>query len=234
MFAVSVRINSRSGMSLLNNNVRVQVNNITDFKDSSGQWIRVYSPSPYTVHTTRASCVWHNINTRCKVGSSKQAKHNSYIGCTNGFKDFQELAEWCQSQYGYRNKESNGKFWQLDKDLKIQGNKVYSPDTCIFVPNRVNSLLISCDSSRGSTPLGVSLFRRTGQFQVRCSGVPKHLGYFNCEFEAHRTWQKSKVKVIRKICSDDSEILAHTELVHILLTQAQRIEDDLLNNRETK
>ena len=29
----------------------------------------------------------------------------------------------------------------MDKDIRIKGNKVYSPETCLFVPRWVNNLL---------------------------------------------------------------------------------------------
>ena len=44
----------------------------------------------------------------------------------------------------------------LDKDILIKGNKIYSPNTCIFVPKRINTLFIKCDKARGNLPIGVS------------------------------------------------------------------------------
>jgi hypothetical protein len=212
------------------------IRNAPDFKDENGLWVRTYNPKPYESHTTRSGVLWGSINQRCKVGGGLQCRRPTYIGVTNGFKDFQEFAGWCQHQYGYLNKEKNGRCWQLDKDLKVFGNKEYSKETCIFVPSRVNSLLLSSNASRGEFPLGVHWRKDVQKFQSKCSRTKvrlQHLGYFDCRYKAHQAWQRYKVELIRKVCVEDEEIRNHLELVPILLAQAQRIEDDLLNGRET-
>lgn len=214
----------------------VSVSNIPDFKDGNGFWVKCFSPKPYVVHTTRSQVLWNNVVARCKVGGCYQRSSPTYIECINGFKDFQEFAGWCQYQYGYMNKEKNGRYWQLDKDLKVFGNRVYSKENCILVPQRVNMLLVSSKTARGDFPLGVCWHLGNQKFITKChkgGGIRHHLGYFDDPVEAHQAWQKYKVELIRKVCTEDEEIRNHLELVPILLAQAQRIEDDLLNDRET-
>ena len=215
---------------------RVCIGNVEDCKDGNGLWVKSYNPEPYVNYITRAAILWSGINKRCKVGGSEQARNPTYIGCTNGFKDFQEFAEWANAQYGYLHKEENGKFWQLDKDLKVFVNKEYSKDTCIFVPHRVNALLTASNATRGEFPIGVSWNIKNKKFQSRCKdgcGKNKHLGYFDCALLAHQAWQQAKINLIRRVVVEDEEIRNHLELVPILLAQAQRIEDDLNNGRET-
>lgn len=52
--------------------------------------------------------------------------------------------------------------WQgndLDKDILLKDNSIYSPATCVFVPSYINTLLVTSKSIRGNWPLGVSLMR---------------------------------------------------------------------------
>lgn len=31
---------------------------------------------------------------------------------------------------------------ELDKDIKVIGNKIYSPDTCLLLPHRLNTIVL--------------------------------------------------------------------------------------------
>lgn len=44
---------------------------------------------------------------------------------------------------------------QLDKDILKKGNKVYSEDTIILVPKKLNLMFTKRDESRGNLPIGV-------------------------------------------------------------------------------
>ena len=91
---------------------------------------------------------WKSMLKRC-YSEKYQAKNPTYVGC--GVCD-----EWLVL--------SNFKVWfdanyrtgmELDKDILIPSNKVYSPDTCQFVPHHINSLLTDDGANRGDYPLGV-------------------------------------------------------------------------------
>ena len=84
----------------------------------------------------------------------------------------------------------------LDKDILVQGNKVYSPNTCVFVDSVVNTFLIDSAASRGEWPIGVYWNERNKKFMSRCSNPftkkQECLGYFHCPDQAHQTWKKRK------------------------------------------
>lgn len=210
------------------------ISNVLDCKDSDGKWIRSYSNSGIQ-YTTIAGLKWNKINERCKHNSPFQSSNKTYIGCTNGFINFQEFAEWCQSQYGYLNKDINGHYWHLDKDLLVYGNKVYSPNTCLFVPHRANTLLNNCGASRGNYPLGVNWNKHARKFIAyhKHRGESRHLGCHLNPFDAHRTWQRAKIDYIRDLVKNDIEIATHTQLAVALHWHADRIEADLIAGRQT-
>lgn len=213
---------------------RIRVNNVPDFKDSNGNWVKGFVSTDKVEYTTRAGKLWERINARCKSSGAEQKRRETYVGVTNGFKDFQEFAEWCQHQYGYMHKDKNGYFWQLDKDLKIVGNRTYSEDTCLFVPCRINVLLVSRTHDRGDWPIGVDCV--DGRFRSQCrNGTGKqYLGSFNSPNEAHQAWQVFKSDLIRKIVIEDEEIRKHSELALVLVRRADEIKEDLRAGRETK
>jgi hypothetical protein len=89
----------------------------------------------------------------------------------------------------------------LDKDLLIKGNKIYSPDTCCFVPHYINSLFTECKITRGNYPIGVSydIERHLYQAKISINSRSKNLGRFNSETEAHNIWLKAKREYAREL-----------------------------------
>lgn len=59
-----------------------------------------------------------------------------YKGCTvcPEWHNYQNFAKWFDENY-----PQDGKDYDLDKDIKVAGNRVYSPDTCLFVTPIENS-----------------------------------------------------------------------------------------------
>lgn len=131
----------------LRNNMACKV---PDFKDSVGDWVYRYTEEDGTRYFTRAGMLYHALKQRVNPDGAKQKASPLYSGCTNGFSDFQDFSEWCQYQIGYNHD------FHLDKDLLIKGNKVYSKDTCVFLPQEVNKLLTKRQRFRGDLPIGLT------------------------------------------------------------------------------
>ena len=93
----------------------------------------------------------------------------------------------------------------LDKDRLIKGNKIYSPKTCIFVPQTINSLFIKNNSVRGELPIGVSRNKKTKKYASNItieSTCSVFLGYFDTPEEAFYSYKEAKEKEIKRVADE--------------------------------
>lgn len=133
---------------------------------------------------------WKDLLKRCYSAASLK-KNPSYRGCTvcEEWLLFSNFRKWMIGQ--------NWEGMQLDKDILFEGNKIYSPETSVFVTSQVNTFLLDCRESRGEFPIGVTLHNSTGKYVSRC-GNPftrerDYLGLFICPQEAHNAWLCKKL-----------------------------------------
>ena len=149
--------------------------------------------------------LWNHMLTRC-YGKKAKLKLPSYEDCTasTNFKYFPYFKDWCSKQIGFGNEG-----WQLDKDILVKGNKIYSEDTCCFVPAEINSVFIKCDRSRGEYPLGVNYHKATRKFvaQISYRKIKTHLGLYDTAEDAFKSYKKSKEKLIKSLADKYMDVL---------------------------
>lgn len=118
------------------------------------------------------------------------------------YKDVEVCDEWMYfSNFKSWMKQQDWEGKALDKDLRVRGSKVYSPETCMFVPCNVNNLFLDCNKETASL-LGTSWCKTKNKFVVRCNGYKKnsnHVGVYDSELEGHLAWIKAKILVIEKV-----------------------------------
>lgn len=142
---------------------------------------------------------WLSMITRCYC-HNKHVIDPSYIGCSvsEEWLNLQSFGLWFEEEGGYK------EGYHLDKDLHIQGNKVYSPENCQFVSMEVNNVIVNGNSRRGSHRLGVSLRKDTGKFSAYCrsgKGKNNNLGSFKDEKCAHDAYKSFKYAYIRQLAN---------------------------------
>lgn len=160
---------------------------------------------------------WRSMTSRCNPNGSNVRRNNTYKGVTNNFRDFNQFVEWSMGEFGYDLTEvvgSKTQPWQLDKDLL--GGKCYSPDTCMFVPQRVNTFM-TFNQSRGEHLTGAKRLP-SGSYQACISenGQYKYLGVFDTEIKAHTAWRKEKSRQAL-ILAQEYSALGHRKLADSLL-----------------
>jgi len=89
--------------------------------------------------------------------------------------------------------------FHLDKDILVKGNKVYSPETCCFVPVEINILLIKNNSKRGNLPIGVSKNGNKFQATISKGVIREHLGTFEISEEAFEAYKIAKEVYIKEL-----------------------------------
>jgi len=151
---------------------------------------------------------WMGMLDRC-YSRAYQTRQPTYIGCTvvDEWLTFSNFRAWMVEQ------DWQGK--QLDKDLLIPGNKIYGPNTCMFVTHAINSLLGDCKKSRGAYPIGVSWHKPSGLFTSSLSvfGVVKRK-YFHSSKLTAAAYLKMKAAHIRTIANTEIEPLRSALLKH--------------------
>lgn len=177
---------------------------------------------------------WRNMKERCNKASKRNP---SYLesGVIDDWYTFSNFKAWMEGQPWQGN--------ELDKDILGDG-KLYSPNTCCFVPSWVNLLLVLSNSSRGEYPVGVSYMKRPSsmsrelinpyQSYVKSGDKKKHLGMFATAMQAHKAWQAEKIVLMETAVLRYSEDKSFQQPVFdALQSKVLALRQDLIENRET-
>lgn len=173
---------------------------------------------------TRIYDTWNSMLQRCYDPKYKE-KHPTYIDCIvcEEWHNFQNFSEWYEENYY----EIEGEVMNLDKDILVKNNKIYSPDTCVFVPQSINSLFIKRDIDRGNLPIGVHYDKQHKKYKAQCSiglGKQKNLGRYDTQEEAFKVYKAFKEAHIKKIADDYLEFIP-SNLYQAMINYEIEIED---------
>jgi len=166
--------------------------------------------------------LWQNMLQRCFYEKYKQ-NYPTYEGVSCSH-EWLSMTKFIEDVSQMRGCGFDG--WSLDKDVLQKGNKLYSKDTCCFVPAEVNLLLIKCDKARGEYPVGVCFDKATGKFMayLTINGKQKHLGYFTTPEEAFQVYKLAKEAHI-KVVAQQWQHLLDERVFQALLDYEVNIDD---------
>ncbi len=147
---------------------------------------------------------WCNMLMRCFDNKLKE-KRPTYKGVTCCdrwlcFANFLEDFETLKQEYNWGEDEK----LNLDKDILHKGNKIYSLENCVLVPDYINLLFIKKDAIRGDYPIGVCYDKRNKKYKAQCNinGKLKGLGYFITPLEAFNAYKIAKENEIKRVAED--------------------------------
>lgn len=157
---------------------------------------------------------WYSIFRRVYLESDKP-KNSSYVGASicEEWYNFQNFAQWMEDQ---NIPDIN---WHLDKDLLFKGNSVYSPETCVFLPQEVNVFFTKRKTCRGNLPIGVQFREKTGRYLCSFTRNSKsvHVGCFStpeAAFLAYKFAKESYAKELAEKWKDKIDPRAYDALIN--------------------
>ena len=142
----------------------------------------------YDNEYTKAYIIWSDMLRRC-YSPTYQEKYPSYIDCEvcDKWKNFQAFAKWYEDNY-----YEEGIYGMcISKDILIKGNKIYSPDTCIFVSRFINNLLTESDAKKG-------VCYKNNKYLAQCniSGSYSYIGSYDTPEEAFQAYKETKEYIV--------------------------------------
>lgn len=88
--------------------------------------------------------------------------------------------------------------YHMDKDILVKDNKIYSPQTCCFVPQEIN-LLFARKRRKNGLPAGVTFCDNAFRAQICVNKKKIHLGCFSTKEEAFKAYKDFKERHIKDV-----------------------------------
>lgn len=155
-----------------------------------------------TINNRRAYEAWEKMFQRCYSDKKyTNSRYMSYQKCEvdPAFYNFQLFCQWFNSNIW------NDSCTVLDKDILVKHNKIYSPDNCVLVDDRINCLFTFRNRERGNCPLGVRYNNKTDKYIAQCNsfeGKRTFLGAFSTSKDAFQCYKQYKEHVIKSVADD--------------------------------
>ena len=180
--------------------------------------------------TTWEANKWGSMLRRCFDNKLKE-RNPTYEGVTCCerwlcFANFLEDFEILKQEYSWNVDEK----LNLDKDILHKGNKIYSLENCVLVPDWINSLFIKRDANRGDCPIGVTYHKIAKKYKAQCNINGKFigLGYYNTIEEAFNAYKQAKEQEIKRIANDcvlKGYITQESRLYNAMINYQIKIDD---------
>jgi hypothetical protein len=153
----------------------------------------------FGVTRTPAYRKWAGIIERC-YKPNRGKRYPAYVGCSicDEWKYFSCFRRWFEKNSipGY----------DLDKDILKQGNRVYCPEYCCFVPREINLLISGLNIKRkDNLPVGVCYSgskKNPYVVRLKCQKRTIHVGLFKTAEDASAEYKKIKKGEIIRVANE--------------------------------
>ena len=165
---------------------------------------------------------WRAMINRC-YNDTIHKNQPTYIECTvcEEWLNYSNFKKWFETNYYNVDNER----MDLDKDILVKDNKVYSPETCIFVPHSINVFFSSSKPKNGRK--FAAIYKQNNKFFVQIKYIDKlyYLGNYNTIDEAFKVYKKEKEKIAKEIANKYKNMIPD-KLYNILINF--KVEEEIL------
>lgn len=146
---------------------------------------------------------WKGMLARCYDSNNKAKSYYNKCSVCDEWLIFENFEKW----FDYNYYEIDNKKMCLDKDILIKGNKIYSPQTCVFVSNEINTMFTKNNARRGKCVIGVyfNSRRKEKQYYALCRFNEKNqkiIGRYDTEIEAFKAYKIAKENHIKQVADE--------------------------------
>lgn len=132
------------------------------------------------------------------ISRLNNSKLYTNVSISDDFLDFDTYLEWAKEQIGFNTYDDAGMLYHIDKDLLSKpNNMIYSKDTCLFIPQEINTM---CKLSRNSNlKKGVQFLKgrkKPYRAYINIDGKSTGLGYYYTEEEANAQYKIARLSRI--------------------------------------
>lgn len=150
-----------------------------------------YSTLDKDGNTTKEYTAWRCMLERCY--GNKELEAYKYCIVSEEFHNASYFKDWYNKQYGAHRED-----FHLDKDILSGDCKVYAEDTCVLVPQEVNSFFVKHNNKKVKSNLSTGVVynpKNTSRpFTAMYSGHggEKHMSYHDNEWSAFIAYKQAK------------------------------------------
>lgn len=161
---------------------------------------------------------WASMLERCYSENMKHRNEAYYGVCTvcDEWHNFQNFGDWFEE-----NKYDVDERLHVEKDILFPSNKIYSPDKCLLVPQKINTIFKN-KSNKIGLPNGITLLSN-GKYRASYSG--ENLGAFDSIEEAYNVHLIKKKEHITDVANQYKNIITD-KVYNALINYNESIEND--------
>lgn len=150
-----------------------------------------YSTLDKDRNTTKEYTAWKCMLERCY--GNKELEAYKYCIVSEEFHNASYFKDWYNKQVGAHRED-----FHIDKDILSSDCKIYSEDTCVLVPQEVNSFFVKHNNKKvkSNLPTGVMYNHKNTSrpfiAMYNGHGGEKHMSYHDNEWSAFLAYKKAK------------------------------------------